>query len=238
VKLATQSDLGWDVTDVADTDVPAMGPEELPILEPTTGVAVDGDGVLYVTYTDQGSVSLVSSTDGGDFAPVDAVDTRQGEFPSVAVSPDGANVYLAWYGTVGQDLRLGVWGDVQDLQVAAPSPTPEVDAGPAPAEGCGDSGQVALDIVGVGIAFDTDCLVAPASDKFTIHFDNQDDGIPHNIDVFTEQGGESINSTDLTPGPVEETLNMDPLDVGTYYFQCDAHPTTMFGALAVVKGAK
>ena len=31
---------------------------------------------------------------------------------------------------------------------------------------------------------------------------------------------------------------MDPLDVGTYYFQCDAHPTTMFGALAVVKGAK
>ena len=52
------------------------------------------------------------------------------------------------------------------------------------------------------------------------------------------QGGKSINSTDLTPGPVEETLDMDPLDVGSYYFQCDAHPTTMFGALAVVKGAK
>ena len=144
VKLATQGDLGWDVTDVADTDVPAMGPEELPILEPMTGVAVDGKGVLYVTYTDQGSVSLVSSTDGGDFAPVDTVNTRQGEFPSVAVSPDGANVYLAWYGTVGQDLRLGVWGDVPDLQVAAPSPTPEADVGPPPAEGCGEDGRSPL----------------------------------------------------------------------------------------------
>ena len=122
MKLATQDDLGWDLTDIADTDVPAMGPEELPIMEPTTGVAVDGEGVLYITYTDQGSVQLVSSTDGGDFAPVETVDTRQGEFPSVAVSPDGANVYLAWYGTVGQDLRLGVWGDVQDSAGRRPEP--------------------------------------------------------------------------------------------------------------------
>ena len=100
-----------------------MGPRSPRSLEPTTGVAVDGEGMLYVTYTDQALRELVSSTDGGDFAPVDTVDTAAGGVPAVAVSPDGANVYLAWYGTVGQDLRLGVWGDVQDLQVAAPSPT-------------------------------------------------------------------------------------------------------------------
>ncbi|HVD70064.1 MAG TPA: cupredoxin domain-containing protein, partial [Actinomycetota bacterium] len=193
---------------------------------------------LYITYTDQGSVQLVSSTDGGDFAPVDTVDTRQGEFPSVAVSPDGSNVYLAWYGTVGQDLRLGVWGDVQDLQVAAPSPTPEANVAPPPAEGCGEDGAAALDIVALSIAFDTDCLVAPVGEKFTINFDNQDDGVLHNLDVYTEQGGDSLASTDPKTGPAKEPLDVDPLDEGTYYFQCDVHPTTMFGALAVVKGAK
>jgi hypothetical protein len=143
-------------------------------------------------------------------------------------------VYLAWYGTVGQDLRLGVWGDVQDLQVAAPSPTPRPML-PPPAEGCGDDGVVALDLIAASIAFDTDCLVAPASEKFTIDFDNQDDGV-HNLDVFTEQGGDSLADRPKT-GPAK-SLDVDPLDVGTYYFQCDVHPTTMFGALAVVKGAK
>ena len=81
--------------------------------------------------------------------------------------------------------------------------------------------------------------MAPASEKFTINFDNQDDGIPHNLDVFTEQGGDSLGlDRPRRPGPAKEPLDVDPLDVGTYYFQCDAHPTTMFGALAVVKGAK
>lgn len=239
VKLATQGGLGWDVTDIADTDVPAMGPEELPILEPTTGVAVDGEGVLYITYTDQGSVQLVSSTDGGDFAPVDTVDTRQGEFPSVAVSPDGANVYLAWYGTVGQDLRLGVWGDVQDLQVAAPSPTSDVAVGPSTPEGCGDDPTIALDIQALpGNTFDVDCLVAPAGEKFTINYVNTDPAAPHNIDVMVEQGGEQLGATEPVVGPVDEPLDLGPLDEASYYFQCDVHPTTMFGALAVVKGAK
>jgi plastocyanin len=96
----------------------------------------------------------------------------------------------------------------------------------------------ALDIIALSIAFDTDCLVAPASEKFTINFDNQDDGVLHNLDVFTEQGGDSLASTDPKTGPAKEPLNVDPLDEGTYYFQCDVHPTTMFGALAVVKGAK
>ena len=45
-------------------------------------------------------------------------------------------------------------------------------------------------------------------------------------------------ATDPKTGPAKEPLDVDPLDVGTYYFQCDVHPTTMFGALAVVKGAK
>ena len=54
---------------------------------------------------------------------------------------------------------------------------------------------------------------------------------------FDEQGGTSLKATELAPGVVQQTLELT-LDEGTYFFQCDAHPTTMTGQLAVVKGAK
>ena len=81
--------------------------------------------------------------------------------------------------------------------------------------------------------------MAPASEKFTINFDNQDDGVLHNIDVFTEQGGESLDlDRPRRPGRRRSPSTSTRWTSGTYYFQCDVHPTTMFGALAVVKGAK
>ena len=55
---------------------------------------------------------------------------------------------------------------------------------------------------------------------------------------MVEQGGEQLGATEPVVGPVEEPLDLGPLDEASYYFQCDVHPTTMFGALAVVKGAK
>ena len=238
VQLATQDGAGqdgngWSVTEVAAAD---LGDEADGIgnLAPTTGVAVDDQGVTYVTFVDAGSVKLVSSEDGETFTPIETGDTSEGRYPSVAAAADGSAVYVTWYDEEGQLLKLGIQADIQDLQVAAPSPTTEV-APPQPGGECGTGGKTLLDIdAQTGNVFDTNCLVAPAGDKFTINFTNSDTATTHNIDVFTEQGGDSLATVEPKIGPIEEKVPVDALDAGDYYFQCDVHPTTMFGTLAVV----
>ena len=234
VQVAAQDGTGWVVGEATTADLgeAAGGTGNL---APTTGIAVDDQGTRYLALMNAETVTVLSSADGDTYAPIETGNLGSAAFPSLAVTPDGSAIFVTWYDDQGQLLKLGIHADLQDLQIANPSPTPEVTGGGAPAD-CGTDGKVLLDIATpAGIAFDTNCLVAPAGEKFTIVYDNQAVGIPHNINVFTQQGGDSIAATELTPGPAEEDLAVDPLDEGSYYFQCDAHPTQMFGTLAVVK---
>lgn len=95
----------------------------------------------------------------------------------------------------------------------------------------------ALTLVGLNTKFDETALTA-APGAVTIGFSNKDGGVPHNLHVFAGAGagadakGKSIGQTDLASGPVDQTLKLD-LAPGVYYFQCDAHPTTMKGTLTV-----
>ena len=90
------------------------------------------------------------------------------------------------------------------------------------------------------IKFDTDCLAAPADQPFTIEFNNEDDpGIPHNVAVYSKdpaQGGELLGGAtgvdDTITAPDSTTYDVDGLDPGNYYFQCDVH-TGMNGDFVV-----
>jgi plastocyanin len=76
-------------------------------------------------------------------------------------------------------------------------------------------------------------LTAPADIDFTICFDNQDASVQHNVDVFDQQGGTSIAAGGILTGPASELLDVPGQPAGTYFYQCDVHPTTMTGTLTV-----
>ncbi len=211
---------------------------------PTTGVAVDDAGTIYVTWAGSDGVALASG-DGTTFTPVETgVDTAGGAYPSVAVKADGSSVYVAWYDTTTGALMMGLQGDPGDLIIARPSPTPSPGAAPSPGGAeCGKDGKIVLDVVAVGLAFDPTCLVAPAGQPFSINFDNQDDGAttgPHNVAIATDSAYTDFLFTgELVSGPKQVEYKVDALDAGAYFFHCDVHPT-MTGQFVVIdaKGAK
>jgi plastocyanin len=213
-------------------------PADGPIL-PTSGVAVDDQGTVWVTWEEGDGIHLASGPDGKKIEEVELSDTSGGVSPSVAITEDGSSVYVAWYDTENGDLRLGTYGEIADLLIAAPSPAPQVPEGPGD-EGCGEDGQPVLAIVAEGTAFDPTCLVAPAGEPFTIEFDNRDPVAatgPHNIAIAVDEASvtsDPIFTGDLVDGPETVSYDVPAIpDEGSYFFHCDIHPT-MTGTLAVV----
>jgi plastocyanin len=98
-------------------------------------------------------------------------------------------------------------------------PPPEEEQPPPEGPG-GDAARIAAE----GIAFDTAELSLPAEGEAVIAFDNRDSGIPHNVSVYTEQGGEPIFQGEIITGPATIEYRFPPPDPGSYYFQCDVHP--------------
>jgi plastocyanin len=128
----------------------------------------------------------------------------------------------------------------------APSPTAsaEESESPEPSESAGASGSPAasggtgLTIVApVGAStsgFDTNRLEAEAGIPFTVTFDNQDTGVPHNFVITRPDGTKvDIGDTAFFNGVAEKTYNVPALDAGEYPFLCEVHPQVMKGVLTV-----
>ena len=186
VNLATSSGAGWTSAKIADAK-PGNGTGDF---AETTAVAVDDEGTVYASWYDSGgqTVHLASSPDGTTFEPIDTNGTLGGAYPSLAVTPDGKRVFLAWYDVATQNILLGVLGDVTDVLVANPSPTPEAapPTSAPPAAECPPKTGIEL-VAPAGAAatgYAETTLTAPADADFTICFDNQDSGVQHNVDVF------------------------------------------------------
>lgn len=95
--------------------------------------------------------------------------------------------------------------------------------------------NAALTVVSRDNRFETTELRAPAGDAFTIVFDNQDAGIPHNLAVYRSgpPAADMVAATAVDQGPTRQELRLGPLAPGRYFYQCDVHATLMTGTLTI-----
>ncbi|HEU4571766.1 MAG TPA: cytochrome c oxidase subunit 4 [Candidatus Limnocylindrales bacterium] len=84
-----------------------------------------------------------------------------------------------------------------------------------------------------GIAFVQTSATAPASKPFTIAFDNQDAGTPHNVAIHKDSPtGQQAFMGEIVTGPKVVVYDVPALAAGTYAFVCSVHPN-MTGTLTV-----
>jgi plastocyanin len=75
-------------------------------------------------------------------------------------------------------------------------------------------------------------LAVTADTPFKIEFDNKDAGVLHNVSIYAPGPATLFQKTPV-PGPGVVTFDVGALKAGQYKFQCDVHPTTMFGTFIV-----
>jgi plastocyanin len=132
--------------------------------------------------------------------------------PSAAATPAAS-------GSAGASASAGSSAAVPSASSSAPS-------------GNGTGAATTVQISALNIAFDTTTIQAPAGQPFSIDFDNQDSGIPHNIDI-KDPSGNSVFKGNIVTGPTKTTYQVPGLTKGTAYtFNCDVHPN-MTGTVVV-----
>lgn len=140
----------------------------------------------------------------------------------------------------GEVLTFTGWRDPDYVPEPGATPYPECwqdeftggGGSPAPSGEPGasvDPSAEVLEISARNIAFSTDTLTAPAGEPFTISFDNQDAGIPHNVEI-KDEGGTSVFTGEIFNGVDQRDYAVPALDAGTYEFICTVHPN-MVGTL-------
>ena len=114
---------------------------------------------------------------------------------------------------------------------AAPSSAASGAPASASASAPSGSGGAVVNITAQNIDFTTKQVSAPANAPFTIHFDNQDASVPHDV-VIKDSTGMAMFTGDLVTGVAQKDYAVPALAAGTYTFVCTVH-TNMTGTLTV-----
>ncbi|HJP66564.1 MAG TPA: cupredoxin domain-containing protein, partial [Actinomycetota bacterium] len=196
-----------------------------------TSIALDDSGVHYIGVADPatGSVQLVTNQ-GGAFSDTLVPNSVGGADPSIAVSGDGKNLALSFFDTVNANVVVAVPPASGLLLAYSPQSAAPPSAGPVQptTAGCQPAGTT-VEVSAKNVAFDKDCLAAPAGKAFEIVFNNDDTGVPHNLEVFTDSSATTRlagakSPADIITGPDTATYKSSPLKAGNYFFHCDIHP--------------
>jgi plastocyanin len=82
------------------------------------------------------------------------------------------------------------------------------------------------------MAFNVAIIEAPAGEAFVIRLTNDED-IPHNLSVYTEEGGTLIARGEIIYEGQADEIEVPALEAGEYFFVCDLHVAEMRGTLVV-----
>jgi plastocyanin len=116
---------------------------------------------------------------------------------------------------------------------STPSATP-LPSGAEPPSDCARAEGGVITLSAADLEFSAPCLVANAGEAFTIRFTN-DDSVPHNVAVYQDssKANEYARGEILNQGQSADT-DVEALDAGQYYFDCQVHPD-MSGTLYIVE---
>jgi plastocyanin len=96
------------------------------------------------------------------------------------------------------------------------------EAPPGTEEPAPDGGG--LSVSAANVAFDTETLEFTAGEETELEFTNED-SVPHNISILTEEGGENLFEGEVVNGGASTTYSIPALEPNATYFQCDLHPS-------------
>lgn len=155
----------------------------------------------------------------------------------IAVAACAGNTVPPWtYAPASAQPAVAASGSAEASGGTAASGAPA--SGGAAASGGTVSGSAAasggpstVEIDASGIQFTTQNVTAPAGAKFSLTFNNQDSGIPHDVQIKDAAGAE-VFKTDILTGPTQKSYDVGPLQPGSYPFVCTIHPN-MTGTLTV-----
>jgi plastocyanin len=135
---------------------------------------------------------------------------------------------------VGAVAGIGILGLLLILYLMVLKPSLGFSTGAAPV--AVPSGPV-VQVTARSVTFTASSLTAPASQSFTLVFNNDDPGVPHNVAIYTDSSASSsLFVGEIFNGPAAKDYSVDPLPTGTYFFRCDVHPQ-MNGTLVAEAGA-
>lgn len=91
-----------------------------------------------------------------------------------------------------------------------------------------------LNLAAKNIAYDQSSLTAVANTPLTIHFDNQDAGVGHDVAIHQGSASGPLEfQGQVIVGPSSVDYQVPALPPGTYTVICIIHPTQMVATLTV-----
>jgi plastocyanin len=191
-----------------------------PAADPETGDLTGWPALLIA-----GAIMLAIALIGwlGDFRreyrTTEAADHGEPHHEAAPSVPKGTIALFAAITLAAGCVQLGIIPPGGDGGSAAASPSP----GASPSAAASEAPPADVTVVAENIAFVTPEVQVPADRPFKLAFQNNDEGVDHNVRI-KDAGGAVVFDGEIFKGIAEKVYDVPALAAGSYPFDCKVHP--------------